>query len=84
MRDFRDAKAMARTVRAALAAKGLKITIGESLELIAKALGVADWNTLAAAIKTAEAESADAGAPPDNKQLLDRLATGESLQVNAD
>ena len=48
MRDFRDAKAMARTLRAALAAKGLKITISQSLELIAKAFGVADWNTLAA------------------------------------
>jgi hypothetical protein len=32
MRDFRDAKAIARTLRAALAAKGLKITISESLE----------------------------------------------------
>jgi len=51
MRDFRDAKAMARTLRAALAAKGLKITISQSLELIAKAFGVADWNTLAAAIR---------------------------------
>ena len=46
MRDFRDAKAMAQTIRAALAAKGVKISIGESLELVAKALGAADWNTL--------------------------------------
>jgi hypothetical protein len=30
-------------------AKGLKITLSQSLELIAKAFGVADWNTLAAA-----------------------------------
>jgi Glyoxalase superfamily protein/Clp amino terminal domain, pathogenicity island component len=51
MRDFRDAKAMARTLRAALAAKGIKITIGESLELIAKAFGVADWNTLSVTIR---------------------------------
>jgi hypothetical protein len=51
MRDFRDAKAMARTLRAALATKGLQITISESLELIAQAFGVADWNTLAAAIR---------------------------------
>jgi hypothetical protein len=56
MRDFRDAKAMAQTVRAALAAKGLKITISESLELIAKAFGAPDWNTLSAAIKAAGAE----------------------------
>jgi hypothetical protein len=51
MRDFRDAKAMARTLRAALAASGFKITISQSLELIAEAFGVADWNTLAAAIR---------------------------------
>jgi len=50
MRDFRNAKAMAQTLRAALAAKGLKITISQSLELIAEMFGVADWNTLAAKI----------------------------------
>src|SRR6266436_1775803 len=67
MRDFRDAKVMARTLRAALAAKGLKITISESLELIAEAFGVADWNTLAAAIRAeapAPRESASAPPPP--------------------
>ena len=51
MRDFRDAKAMAHTLRAVLAAKGSKITISQSLELIAEAFGIADWNTLAAAIR---------------------------------
>jgi hypothetical protein len=51
MRDYRDAKAMAHTVRSFLADHGLKITNSQSLELIAKAFGVADWNTLAAAIR---------------------------------
>jgi Glyoxalase superfamily protein len=51
MRDFRDAKTMARTLRAALAAKGFKVTVSQSLELIAEAFGAADWNTLAAAIR---------------------------------
>jgi hypothetical protein len=51
MRDFRDAKAMAHTLRAALATKGLKITVSQSLELIAQAFGVADWNTLSATIR---------------------------------
>jgi hypothetical protein len=32
MRDFRDAKAMARKLRAALAAKGFKITISQALK----------------------------------------------------
>ena len=51
MRDFRDAKAMAHTLRAALATKGLHITVSQSLELIAQAFGVADWNTLSATIR---------------------------------
>jgi hypothetical protein len=63
MRDFRDAKAMAHTLRAALAAKGLKITISQSLELIAEMFGVADWNTLAAAIR-AEALASRKNASP--------------------
>jgi hypothetical protein len=57
MRDYRNAKAMAHTLRAALAAKSFKITISQSLELIAEAFGVADWNTLSAAIR------AEAAAP---------------------
>src|SRR5205823_1561937 len=54
MRDFRDAKTMAHTLRA-LAARDIKITISQSLELIAEAFGVADWNTLSAAIRAAAA-----------------------------
>src|ERR1700722_15685582 len=77
MRDFRDAMAMAQTIRAALAAKGHKITIAESLELVAKGFGAADWNTLSAAIKSAEPETAEPLAPPpDNAAALDRVATG--------
>jgi hypothetical protein len=51
MRDFRDAKVMAHTLRSALATKGLNISVSQSLELIAKAFGVADWNTLSAVIR---------------------------------
>jgi hypothetical protein len=65
MRDFRDAKVMAKTLRAVLAAKGLNITNSQSLELIAEAFGVADWNTLAAAIRTeAPAPRESASSPP--------------------
>jgi len=63
MRDYRDAKAMARSIRSELAARGFKITIGGSLDLIARAFGAADWNTLAAAIKTTESEPKDAATP---------------------
>jgi hypothetical protein len=54
MRDFRNAKAMAQTLRGAFAAKGLKITISQSLELVAEMFGVADWNTLAAKVRAGE------------------------------
>jgi ATP-dependent Lon protease len=50
MRDFRDAKAMAQTLREALKAKSVSLTHSESLELVAKLLGFHDWNVLSARI----------------------------------
>jgi hypothetical protein len=52
MRDFRDAKVMAQTLREALSAKSISITHSESLELVAKILGFHDWNVLAAKIQS--------------------------------
>lgn len=52
MRDYRDAKAMAQTLRQALKERSVSLTHSESLELIARVLGVADWNTLSATINT--------------------------------
>jgi uncharacterized protein len=54
MRDFRDAKAMAQTLREALKAKSIPLTHSESLELVARTLGFQDWNVLSAAIQTSE------------------------------
>jgi 3-methyladenine DNA glycosylase Tag len=71
MRDFRHAKAMARTLRASLTARGFKITASQSLELIAEAFGMADWNTLSATIR-AEAAGPRNSAPPP--RLLDERA----------
>ena len=51
MRDYRDAKAMAQTLRQALKEKSVSLTHSESLELIAKVLGFADWNVLSARIQ---------------------------------
>jgi len=62
MRDYRDAKTMAHMLREALAAKHCKITVGESLELIAKLFGLPDWNTLSAAIKNPPPDPNPAGA----------------------
>jgi Glyoxalase superfamily protein/Clp amino terminal domain, pathogenicity island component len=79
MRDFRDAKAMARTLRAALAAKGLKITVSESLELIAQAFGEADWNTLAATIRLAESAPRKGASPPPPPTAETILGPGHEL-----
>ena len=54
MRDFRDAKAMARALRDALKAKAIETTHAEALELIAKAFGYENWNVLSAKIEAAE------------------------------
>ncbi len=51
MRDYRDAKAMARTLREALKARSLDLTHSESLELVARTFGFRDWNGLAARIE---------------------------------
>ena len=51
MRDFRDAKAMAQSLREALKAKSVTLSHSESLELVARTLGFHDWNVLAAAIQ---------------------------------
>jgi uncharacterized protein len=63
MRDFRDAKAMAHTLREALKAKSVSLTHSESLELVAKALGFPDWNFLAAKIQRSQPASAPSDAP---------------------
>jgi ClpX C4-type zinc finger/Glyoxalase superfamily protein len=57
MRDFRDAKAMARSLRDALTAKAVQTTHSESLELIAKAFGYDNWNILSAKIDAARPPS---------------------------
>jgi hypothetical protein len=55
MRDFRDAKTMAATLRDRLAAEDHAMTQGRALEVVAAMLGCRDWNTLAAAIGDREA-----------------------------
>jgi uncharacterized protein len=63
MRDFRDAKAMAQTLREALKAKSVSLTHSESIELIAKTLGFHDWNELAAKIEVGRPVVTESGAP---------------------
>jgi hypothetical protein len=53
MRDFRDSKVMAASLRKALQAQGFPITHSQSLEALAKAFGVDNWNVLSAQIEAA-------------------------------
>jgi ATP-dependent Lon protease len=52
MRDYRDSKAIAHSLRDALAARSFSISHSESLELVAKILGFHDWNELSAKIRS--------------------------------
>lgn len=65
MRTFHDAKAMAKAMRAALAARNLVISHGESLEIVARQFGVDNWNILAAKIE------AEKGAPLQEAVLFE-------------
>src|SRR5437899_1612216 len=76
MRDFRDAKAMARALRDALKAKSIETTHAEALELIAKVFGYDNWNVLSAKIEAAETTTSndvairgETTAPPQQRPL---------------
>lgn len=58
------AKAMARALRADLAADGHAVTHARALELVAHAHGLRDWNALAAARPAVPAPGSDASRPP--------------------
>lgn len=64
MRDYRDAKAMAQTLRQALKTRSIDITHSTALELIAKALGFKDWQVLAARIEAAHSAARPIDPPP--------------------
>ena len=83
MRDFRDAKAMAQTLREALKTKSVSLTHSESLELVATILGFHDWNVLSATIQSEVQPAANPGStiPADSqagsgKSAADRAAAG--------
>lgn len=57
MRDFRDAKPMAKALRAALAERKVELSHSETLEIVARQFGFDDWNVLAARIEASGEES---------------------------
>ena len=70
MRDFRNAKAMAKTLRDAFADRSLEISHSESLELIAHVFGCRNWQTLAATIEAHPADLVGPGAAEPSSSIL--------------
>jgi hypothetical protein len=61
MRDYRDAKAMAQSLRQALTHDNLAVTHSRSLELVAQAFGLDNWNILAARIEADRPAAVEVG-----------------------
>ena len=57
MRTYKDARSMAKSLRGSLAAGNIVLSHSKCLEIVARQLGFADWNTLAARL------NADAARP---------------------
>jgi hypothetical protein len=51
MRDYRNAKSMAKVLREELAARHMQITHSDALEIVARQFGLENWNILSAAIE---------------------------------
>jgi Lon protease-like protein len=81
MRDFRDAKAMAQTLRDVLKAKSITLTNSESLELIAKILAFHDWNELSARIQSEQSQALTNRAPIKLPRPAVPLPAGTDLPV---
>jgi hypothetical protein len=87
MRTYKDAKAMAKSLRDSLAARSLSLSHGECLEIVAKQSGFDDWNTLSAKLhveplrvgRSEDAASAIRPARPDATHHMSRMATHELI-----
>ena len=78
MRDFRDEKAMAQTLRESLTTKAVTISHSESLELVSKMLGVADWNTLSALLQADHRPGVESPRGEPRRQGTDR--SGDAIR----
>lgn len=67
MRTYKNTKAMAKSLRDSLAARGVSLSHSECLEIVAKQSGFADWNTLSAKL---DVESRSVPRPEDLKSAL--------------
>jgi hypothetical protein len=78
MRTYKDAKAMAKSLRDSLAARSVSLSHSECLEIVAKQSGFADWNTLSAKL---DVESRSVPRPEDLKSALQSAILDGICQV---
>ena len=64
MRTYRDAKAMARSLKTALGEKDIELSHSACLEIVAKQFGRESWNVLASEIEAAETGALPPAAAP--------------------
>ena len=87
MRTYLQAKAMAKSLRDALAARDTALSHSECLEIVAKQFGFGDWNILAAKIRIeteadASGERSIALAPPIPVLQITSLAAAKEFYVD--
>lgn len=75
MRDFRDAKPMAKALRAAMAERRIELSHSETLEIVARQFGFDDWNVLAARIEASGTDASGAAAPPEGLRFTQIIPT---------
>ena len=77
MRTYKDAKAMAKSLRESLIARNVSFSHGECLEIVARVAGFADWNTLSAKLHVESGQ----GARPEDRGDLHPAILGGTCQV---
>ena len=77
MRTYKDAKAMAKSLRQSLTARNVSLSHSECLEIIARVAGFADWNTLSAKLD----EKSGQLALPEDRGNLHPATLGGTCQV---
>jgi hypothetical protein len=73
MRSYKDAKAMAKSLREFLTARSVLLSHSECLEIIARIAGFADWNTFSAKL---DAEPSQLARPDDRSEYTQRHSGG--------
>lgn len=74
MRTYKDAKAMAKSLRELLAIRNVSVSHSDCLEIVAQQFGFADWNTLSSKLSNQETR-------PGSKDQDTALRTGDMPQT---